>query len=76
MLSIGSIIYDDYIFIWKNTWGVCMIKREMYLSQIRQLMDSDFIKVIVGLRRCGKTSLLKSIIEELQNIGVNEDNII
>lgn len=56
--------------------GVKMIKRELYLEQIRQIMGTDFIKVIVGLRRCGKTSLLKSVIEELQNQGVNEENII
>ena len=53
-----------------------MIKRELYLEQIRHLFGTDFIKVIVGLRRCGKTSLLKSIIEELQNQGVKEENII
>lgn len=53
-----------------------MIKREMYLDQIRQIIGTDFIKVIVGLRRCGKTSLLKSVIEELQNQGVNNENII
>lgn len=48
----------------------------MYLDQIRQIIGTDFIKVIVGLRRCGKTSLLKSVIEELQNQGVNNENII
>ena len=53
-----------------------MIKRELYLDQIRQIMGTDFIKVIVGLRRCGKTSLLKSIMEELQNQGINNQNII
>ena len=56
--------------------GVKMIKRELYLEQIRQIIGTDFIKVIVGLRRCGKTSLLKSIMGELQNQGVNEENII
>jgi len=53
-----------------------MIKREMYLDQIRKIMGTDFIKVIVGLRRCGKTSLLKSIMDELQNQGINKQNII
>ena len=55
---------------------VKMIKRELYLEQIRQIMGTDFIKVIVGVRRCGKTSLLKSIMEELQNQEVNNENII
>jgi len=53
-----------------------MIKRELYLNQIRNLFGTDFIKVIVGLRRCGKTSLLKSIIEELQNQGIKKENIV
>lgn len=53
-----------------------MIKRELYLDKIRNLFAKDFIKVIVGLRRCGKTSLMKSIIEELQNQGVKKENII
>ncbi len=52
-----------------------MIKREIYLKQIRNLFDTDFIKIIVGMRRCGKTSLLKSIIEELQVKGVKKENI-
>ena len=53
-----------------------MIKRELYLKQIRNLFDTDFVKVIVGMRRCGKTTLLKSIMEELKENGVKEENII
>lgn len=53
-----------------------MIKREIYLEQIRNLFGSDFIKVIVGLRRSGKTSLLKSVIEELKHQGIKDENII
>ena len=55
---------------------VAMIKRDLYLDKIRNLFGTDFIKVIVGLRRCGKTSLMKSIIEELQDQGVKKENII
>ena len=45
--------------------------REKYLSKIRPFYDSDIIKVITGIRRCGKSSILKSIIEELEkrNLG-------
>lgn len=52
-----------------------MIKRKLYLSQIERLMDKEPIKVITGVRRSGKTYLLKSIQEELKNRKVNEDNI-
>ena len=53
-----------------------MIKRELYLKKIHHLFDTDFIKVIIGLRRSGKTYLLNSIMEELKDKGVKEENII
>lgn len=53
-----------------------MIKREIYLEKIRHLFGTDLIKVIIGLRRSGKTYLLKSIIDELQQNGVKAENII
>ena len=45
--------------------------RQKYLSKIRPFYDSDIVKVITGIRRCGKSSILKSIIEELEkrNLG-------
>lgn len=53
-----------------------MIKRNLYLEQINNVMDTDFVKVIIGMRRCGKTSLLKSLMEELEIKGINKENII
>lgn len=52
-----------------------MIKRELYLNQIRRLIDKDPIKIITGVRRSGKTYLLKSIQEELKNRGISAENI-
>lgn len=52
-----------------------MIKRELYLNQIRRLIDKDPIKIITGVRRSGKTYLLKSIQEELKNRGISDENI-
>jgi len=40
--------------------------REKYLSKIRPFYDSDIVKVITGIRRSGKSSILKSIISELE----------
>ncbi|WP_407382075.1 ATP-binding protein, partial [Methanobrevibacter sp.] len=51
-------------------------KRMDYLKYFDEYVDSDFIKVFTGIRRCGKTSILYSIIDELKNKGINEDNII
>ncbi len=52
-----------------------MIKRESYLNQIGRLMDKEPIKIITGVRRSGKTYLLKSIQEELKIRGVSDENI-
>ena len=53
-----------------------MLKREMYLSRIRGFYDSDLIKILVGIRRCGKSVILKQIMEELKEKKVDEKHII
>ena len=54
-----------------------LFKRENYLNKIRAFYnDSEIIKVITGVRRCGKSSLMKTIVGELKDNGVKEDNII
>ncbi len=51
-------------------------KRESYLNKIRGFYKDDMIKVISGIRRCGKSFFLKSIIQELLENGINEKDII
>lgn len=51
-------------------------KRESYLEKIRGFYNDTTIKVITGIRRCGKYYLLKSVIEELLESGVKEKDII
>lgn len=52
-------------------------KREDYLKKIRTFYnDYDLIKVITGIRRCGKSFFLKSIIEELKEFGIKDKDII
>lgn len=53
-----------------------MIKREIYLEKIRDFYDSELIKVIMGIRRCGKSVLLMQIMEELKEKEIKEDHII
>ena len=43
-----------------------MIKREMYMSRIRPFIGSDLIKVMTGIRRCGKSVMLELIQQELK----------
>lgn len=53
-----------------------MIKREVYLEKIRGFYESDLIKIIMGIRRSGKSVLLKQIIEELKSNGIDDTHII
>ena len=53
-----------------------MIKRELYLSRIRGFYDSDLIKILVGIRRCGKSVILEQIMDELKKKNIPEDHII
>ncbi len=53
-----------------------MIKREMYLKKIRDSYDSELIKIIVGVRRSGKSVLMMQIIEELKEKGIDENHIV
>ena len=53
-----------------------MIKRENYLKKIRPFYNQDLIKVITGIRRCGKSVILKQIMDEIRDSGVDDENII
>ena len=53
-----------------------MLKREIYLSRIRGFYDSDLVKILVGIRRCGKSVILKQIIDEIKEKGIKEDHIL
>lgn len=53
-----------------------MVKRELYLKKIRPFYHSELIKVVTGIRRCGKSILLRQIIDEVKADGVGEDHII
>lgn len=54
-----------------------LYKREKYLSKIRPFYhEADIIKVITGVRRCGKSSVMEMIADEIKQGGAPEDNII
>lgn len=53
-----------------------MLKREMYLSRIRGFYDSDLVKILVGIRRCGKSVILEQIIEEIKEKNTDNNHII
>jgi predicted AAA+ superfamily ATPase len=53
-----------------------MIERGSYLKLLKQLKDQNIIKVITGIRRCGKSTLLEAFMKELLNEGIAPENII
>lgn len=54
-----------------------LIKRNLYLESIRRFYESNLIKVLTGVRRCGKSILLNQIKEELINEKkIKKDHII
>ncbi len=53
-----------------------MIVRKEYLDQLRQWQDEKIIKVITGIRRCGKSTLLKEFQELLMEQGISKEQII
>lgn len=53
-----------------------MIKREHYLNQIRPFINNKVIKIITGIRRSGKSTLLEQIIGELKENKINDNQII
>lgn len=54
-----------------------LFKREKYLSKIRGFYhECEIIKVLSGVRRCGKSSIMNLIMQELLSEGISEDNIL
>ena len=43
-----------------------MIKRDIYIKKIKPFIDKDIVKVLTGIRRSGKSIMLKLIMEELE----------
>ena len=53
-----------------------MLKRDEYIKKIVTFIDKDVIKVLTGIRRSGKSVMLKLLMEELKNRGINENQFI
>lgn len=56
--------------------GERMVKRELYLQRIRPFYESEMVKVITGIRRCGKSTIMRQIIEEIKEKEIDEKHII
>lgn len=53
-----------------------MIERAEYLEELKRWKDKDLIKVITGIRRCGKSTLFQLFIDYLKSTGISNEQII
>ncbi len=53
-----------------------MIEREEYLNKLITFKDKDLIKVVTGIRRCGKSTLFDLYINYLKESGIQDNQII
>ena len=53
-----------------------MIERKKYVELLKKWKDKDLIKVVTGIRRCGKSTLFELFIQYLKSIGIKESHII
>lgn len=65
-----------YIFYYSKNEVSHMVLRHQYLDKLNQLKDKNIIKVITGVRCCGKSTLLKQFADQLKQQEVPESAII
>lgn len=57
--------------------GDCMIERPLYLDKIMPFVDTPFVKILTGVRRCGKSTILKMIIKKIkEEKNVDDEQIL
>lgn len=76
MLFYYKYISGEHTIIYRLRWRAAMVIREQILNRIRPFYESELIKVLIGLRRSGKSVLLRQIMGELRENGVEESQII
>lgn len=65
-------------FLWYNykRGGDCMILRPDYIEAVKPFMDAPLVKILTGVRRCGKSTIFEMIRQELLERGIPEDHIV
>lgn len=79
-MSIGKIfpvLIDTKLLLQYNIYEVkTMIQRDVYLKKLIDFKDKDLIKIITGIRRCGKSTLFDIYINYLKEQGIQDEQII
>ncbi|MCL2890672.1 MAG: AAA family ATPase, partial [Methanomassiliicoccaceae archaeon] len=53
-----------------------IVRRDHYLSMLRDFRDEPLVKIITGIRRCGKSTLMEMFVSDFKEKGVTEKSII
>lgn len=53
-----------------------MIIRPDYIQAVTPFIDQPLVKILAGVRRCGKSTIFEMPVEELRNRGISDDHII
>lgn len=53
-----------------------VIDRPLYMKKLLEFRDTSFIKIVTGIRRCGKSTLLALFVEHLRQTGIGQEHII
>lgn len=53
-----------------------MIERPQYLKALRTYLDVPLVKILAGIRRCGKSTILEMLRADLLKDGIREDHVI
>ena len=54
-----------------------MIDRPLYIDKIKPYINTPFIKILTGIRRCGKSTILKMLMKKLEEeLGVDHNHIL
>ena len=73
--TLKTIEYFDVFMLYLKRCD-SMIERKQYMDKIKKLQNKQIIKVVTGVRRCGKSTLLKQFQQFLLESGVNREQII
>ena len=53
-----------------------MINRPIYVDKLMTYADTPFVKILTGIRRCGKSTILKMLIDKMKERGIHEEQIL
>lgn len=74
-INFDNILHMRYNTI-TETRGDCMLQRKDYLNQLISWKDEKVIKVVTGIRRCGKSTMIKLFQDYLRNEGISDEQIV